>query len=167
VGAAIVLPIGGAVAAAVVLGGRRWALLAALASPLLVLGALAAIDLASGGDAHLTRSVLDAGGLDDVADVAERRLRLSARSFGRGVTLPLLPLAAAAIALGVRYRHRVLGWLAQPPLQAAFAGTAAAIAAGTLANDSGALLLEVGIAYLLAFAGFAWAQAARPGAPGE
>jgi hypothetical protein len=161
VGAAIVLPIGGAVAAALVLGGRRWALLAAVASPLLVLGALAAIDLASGGDAHLTRSVLDAGGLDDVADVAERRLRLSARSFGRGVTLPLLPLAAAAMALGVRYRHRVLGWLARPPLQAAFAGTAAAIAAGTLANDSGALVLEVGIAYLLAFAGFAWAQAGR------
>jgi hypothetical protein len=161
VGAAIVLPIGGGVAAAMVLGGRRWALLAAAASPLLVLGALAAIDLASGGDAHLTRSVLDAGGLDDVADVAERRLRLSARSFGRGVMLPLLPLAAAAIVLGVRYRHRLLGWLTRPPLQAAFAGTAAAIAAGTLANDSGALVLEVGIAYLLAFAGFAWAEVGR------
>ena len=31
---------------------------------------------------------------------------------------------------------------------------------GTLANDSGALLLEIGTAYLLVFTGFAWAESA-------
>ena len=39
------------------------------------------IDLVSGANAHLTRSVLDAGGLDDLAEVAQRRLQLSAHSF--------------------------------------------------------------------------------------
>ena len=34
---------------------------------------------------------------------------------------------------------------------------------GTLANDSGALLLEIGTAYLLVFAGYAWAEAGDPG----
>jgi len=29
---------------------------------------------------------------------------------------------------------------------------------GTLANDSGALLLEIGAAYLLVFTGFAWTE---------
>jgi hypothetical protein len=43
-------------------------------------------------------------------------------------------------------------------LQAGLFGALAATVAGTLANDSGALVLEVGSAYLLVFAGFAWAE---------
>ena len=162
VGAAVVLPLGGAVAAVVAVGGRRRALLLALAAPVLGLATLAAVDLVSGGDAHLTRSVLDAGGSSDLADVAERRLRLSARSFSRGIYPYFLPLVIAVIALALRHRTELLRWLDRPALRAGFAGAAAAVAVGTLANDSGALLLEVGTAYLLAFAGFAWAEAGRP-----
>ena len=44
-------------------------------------------------------------------------------------------------------------------MRAGLAGALAATLVGTLANDSGALLLEVGTAYLLVFAGFAWAEA--------
>ena len=81
-----------------------------LAAPLAALAALALFDLALGGDAHLTRSVLDAGGLDQLADVAERRLRLSADSFGRAVDVPLLWVALVGIAVAIYNRERILGW---------------------------------------------------------
>ena len=159
VGAAIVFPAGAAVAAAVFAGSRRTALLA-LAAPLLALAALALIDLLSGGNAHLTRSVLDAGGLHDLADVAERRLRLSAHSFARRGNLFFTAVVLVLAVLGWRDRERLLAWFdRRPAARAAFAGALAATVVGTLANDSGALLLEVGAAYLLAFLAFAWAQA--------
>jgi len=61
------------------------------------------------------------------------------------------------IAVAVWQRERVLGWLGpRPALRAGFLGAAAATLIGTVANDSGALLLEVGTAFLLAIAGFAW-----------
>jgi hypothetical protein len=160
VGAAIVFPVG-AVAAAVVVAGRsrRTALLAVVAAPLAVVAFLALIDLISGANAHLTRSVLDAGGLGDLADVAQRRLQLSAHSFGRPVLLAFLPLVLAiAIAVYVR-RETVRAWLqGRPAMRAGLLGALAATAIGTLANDSGALLLEIGVAYLLVFTSFAWAE---------
>jgi hypothetical protein len=156
VGAAIVLPAGAAVAAAVITRRRALALLA-LAAPLLALAALALVDLVSGGDAHLTRSVLDAGGLHALGDVVERRLRLSAISFGRAA--PVLPAVLIAIVVAVLNRRRIRSWLdGFPAMLAAFAGATAATVVGTLANDSGALLLEVGAAYLLVFLGYAWAE---------
>ena len=159
VGAAIVFPVGAAVAAAV-LSGRRNVAFAAIAAPLAALAVLAVADLVSGGDAHFTRSVLEAGGLDQLADVAERRLRLSASSFSRAITSPFLPLAIVIIAVAIRNRQRLLAWLALfPPVRAAFIGAVAAIAVGTLVNDSGALLLEIGTGFLLATTGFVWAEA--------
>jgi hypothetical protein len=38
------------------------------------------------------------------------------------------------------------------------AGALAAVLIGALANDSGALVIEIGAAYLTAFLGFAWAE---------
>ena len=76
VGAAIVLPLGAAVAAAASPARRRRAaLLVGRRAARWRVALLALVDLLSGADAHLTRSVLDAGGLDDLADVAQRRLR--------------------------------------------------------------------------------------------
>jgi hypothetical protein len=120
---------------------------------------LALLDLATGANAHLTRSVLDAGGLGDLGDVAQRRLELSAHSFTRPILLALLPIVAAAAAAAYVRRDRLHLWLdEQPALRAGLAGALAATLVGTLANDSGALVLEVGAAYLLAFAGYAWAE---------
>lgn len=160
VGAAIVFPVGAAVAAVAALGRRRRsAVLAVIAAPLVVLALLALIDLVSGANAHLTRSVLDAGGLGSLADVAQRRLQLSAHSFARPVLLVFLPVVAAlALAAWIR-RDRLGAWLADAPaLRAGLLGALAATVVGTLANDSGALLLEIGAAYLLVFLGFAWAE---------
>jgi len=160
VGAAIVFPVGAVAAAVAILGrGRRTSLLAILAAPLAVLALLALIDLLSGANAHLTRSVLDAGGLGDLADVAQRRLQLSAHSFARPVLLAFLPVVAVAAALAYVRRDRLRRWVAGvPAVRAGLIGALAATVVGTLANDSGALLLEIGAAYLLVFTGFAWAE---------
>ncbi|MEK6250756.1 MAG: hypothetical protein AABM43_02225 [Actinomycetota bacterium] len=162
VGAAIVLPAGAAMAVAALEAPRR-AVLLVVAVPLVGLAVLAVLDLLLGGDAHLTRSVLDAGGLNSLGDVAERRLRLSAHSFSRGVDSPLVWLAVVGIAVALYRRDLVLAWFAPTPaLRAGFIAAAFATLVGTLANDSGALLLEVGTVYLLLIAGFAWAQAGLP-----
>jgi hypothetical protein len=165
VGAAIVLPLGAAVAAAAIAASRRRTALLALAVPFAALAALALVDLVSGADAHLTRSVLDAGGLSDLADVAERRLRLSSRSFGRPLVLAFLPLVLAIGVLAVLWRDRMAVWLrGRAAVRAGLLGALAATLVGTLANDSGGLVLEIGTAYLLVFAAFAWAEAAdQPG----
>jgi hypothetical protein len=163
VGAAIVLPLGAAVAAATLGARRRRALLLALAAPLAAVALLALIDLASGADAHLTRSVLDAGGLDELSEVAQRRLQLSAHSFARPIVYVFLPLLAAVAVLAYAGRERIASWLSgRPAMRAGLTGALAATLLGTLANDSGALLLEIGTAYLLVFTGFAWAEAGDP-----
>jgi hypothetical protein len=164
VGAAIVFPAGAAVAAAAIAARRRRSALLVLALPFAALALLALGDLLSGADAHLTRSVLDAGGLGELGDVAERRLQLSARSFSRPIVLLFLPLIAALAALAVVRRDRLAAWVAGlPAMRAGLLGAAVATAVGTLVNDSGALLLEVGAAYLLVFVGFAWAESPPKG----
>jgi hypothetical protein len=166
VGAAIVLPVGAAVAAAKVAAPRRRAALLIVAAPLAVLALIAFADLVSGANAHLTRSVLDAGGLGDLADVAQRRLQLSAHSFVRPIVLFFLPLVAALTVLAVVRRDRLRALLENlPALRAGLFGGLAATVIGTLANDSGALLLLIGAAYLLVFITFAWAQRTRAPRP--
>jgi hypothetical protein len=164
VGAAIVIPLAAAVAAAVVAGRQRRSALLIAALPFAMLALLALVDLLSGANAHLTRSVLDAGGLNDLADVAQRRLRLSARSFSRPIVFVFLPLIAALAVLAVARRDRIESWLdGRPAMRAGLIGGVAAAVVGTLANDSGALLLEIGSVYLLAFAGFAWSESEPAG----
>ena len=162
VGAAIAIPAAAAVAIAVVLGARRWWLLAILASPAIALAALAALDLVLGGDAHLSRSVLEAGGLDEVGEVAERRVRLGAGSFERYADSPVLWATAAIIVAAVARRRDVLAWFeGRADMRAAFLGAVAGTVLGTLANDSGALLLMVGTALTSLSAGYAWAVRAE------
>lgn len=170
VGAAIVFPVGVAVAAAAIAARRRRTALLIVALPFAALALLALVDLVSGANAHLTRSVLDAGGLGGLADVAQRRLQLSANSFGRPIVFVFLPLIAALLALAVARRDSLQAWVAAvPAMRAGLIGAAVATVVGTLANDSGALLLEIGAAYLLIFTGFAWAESGRvtrrPSAP--
>jgi hypothetical protein len=159
VGAAIVLPLGGAVAAAAIAARHRRTALLVIAAPLAVLALIALADLVTGANAHLTRSVLHAGGLGDLADVAQRRLQLSAHSFVRPIVLFFLPLVAALAVFAFLRRDRISAWLGPvPALRAGLIGALAATFIGTLANDSGALLLEIGTAYILVFAVYAWSE---------
>jgi hypothetical protein len=159
VGAAIDFPMGVAVAALVITGGRRRWIFLVILVPLIVVALLALADLVTGANSHFTRSVLDAGGLNDLADVAQRRLQLSAHSFVRPIVAFFLPLIAVLAALAIWQRARLRSWLQPvPALRAGLIGAIAATVIGTLANDSGALLLEIGTAYILVFAAYAWCE---------
>jgi hypothetical protein len=159
VGAAITFPAGAAVAVIVALRLNRRQALLVLAAPVAALAALVLIDLVSGGDAHLSRSVLGAGGLHDLGDVFDRRVRQSLRSFPRYLDSPFLYATLAGVVLGVVYRRRIAGWLdGSGAARAGVAGAVAATIVGTAANDSGALLLMVGTGFIAAFCGLAWAQ---------
>jgi hypothetical protein len=128
--------------------GRRIAIL--LVAPIAGLAALALLDLATGGDAHFSRSVLEAGGLDQIADVAERRVRLSYRSLGRGVIPFLVAFALVGLAVGFRYRRALLASTeGVPGVRAAVYGLLAAVLVGALTNDSGPIILLIGSSYLL------------------
>jgi hypothetical protein len=157
VGAAITFPAAAAGVALAALGLGRRRLMLFIAAPILGLAALIAIDLVMGGDAHLSRSVLDAGGLDGLGEVLERRIRLSAASFERFIDTWSYMLAGVAIIAGVIARKQILGWLDPfPAARAGFIGAVVGSVVGALANDSGSLLLLVGAAFCAAFAGLAW-----------
>lgn len=163
VGAAIALPFGAVVAAALSLDRPRLAWLA-LAVPLPALAILALADLLSGANAHLTKTVLQADGGDDVLGVIGRRLGEAGESFGRPLLLAGLPLTIAGAAVAWLRRDRLAAWLrGLPALRAGLLAALAAILLATVANDSGALLLELGAAYLGAFLAFIWAESERPG----
>ncbi len=162
VGAAISLPLGAAVAAALLAGRRDLALYAVLL-PIPALVLLSAADLISGANAHLTKTALDAKSGGDLLGVFGHRISETVSSFGRPVLIAGLPVVIAAAALTWLRRDILAAWLrGLPAMRAALLGALTATVVGTLANDSGALLLEVGGAYLLAFLGFAWAESERP-----
>jgi hypothetical protein len=162
VGAALDFPMGVAVAALVVTGGRRRRLLLVALVPLVVLVLLALADLLTGANSHFTRSVLDAGGLHSLGDTAQRRLEQTARSFVRPVLLVALPVVAIGVLAAVLRRATLARWVREvPAMRAALIGAVVATIVATLANDSGALLLEIGAAYLLVFLGWAWAEGGR------
>jgi hypothetical protein len=175
VGAAVVLPVAAAVAVVSInpieqtvrLGGRKSrrkahgrAIAAVIAAPVVALGAIALIDLISGGNGHLTRSVIDAGGAGDLADVAQRRLELSANDFAQAAGNPLFWLVIAGIAVAATQWRRIDAWLRPAPYaRAGMMGAVAAVAVGVFVNDSGATFLVLGSLGLGAALAFAWAQA--------
>jgi len=91
--------------------------------------------------------------------VAQRRLQLSAHSFVRPFVLVFMPLVLVGAGLAIVGRSRIAAWLrGLPAMRAGLWGALAATLVGTLANDSGAIVLEIGAVYLLVFTGFAWAE---------
>jgi len=158
VGAAIGLPLGAAVAAALLAERRDLALLAFLL-PIPALAILSAADLITSANAHLTKTVLDAKSGGDVLSVIGHRLSEAVSSFGRPTLIAGLPVVIATAAIAWLRRDRLNAWLSGlPGMRAGMLGALAATLVGTVANDSGALLLEIGAAYLLVFIGFIWAE---------
>jgi hypothetical protein len=182
VGAAIVLPIGAAVSAVALPGqsfeafarygahnpsksvGRLRVVAAVIAAPVAALVLLAFIDLVSGGNSHLTRSIIDAGGASDLADVVERRLRLSAHDFAQAAGNPLFWVVVVGICVAASQWRRIDAWLRPAPIaRAGLIGACTAVAVGVLVNDSGASFLVLGSLALGAFLAFAWSQAGEIG----
>ena len=158
VGAAIVLGVGGATAVTLALGlERRRAVAIVLGAGVLALAALLCIDLLLGG-AHLSRSVLGAGEPGDVVDVLDRRLTLMVDTFVHPVYPELLAACALVLVAGAVKRDAVLSWFGDAwAARSGFLGAVVGILVGTLANDSGSVLLVIGTIYLAIVAGFFWA----------
>ncbi len=110
--AAATLPTSGRIATK-----KRQALVVAavIAAPIVALLALALIDLVSGGNAHLTRSVLDAGGAGNLADIAQRRLELSADDFAQAAGNPLFWIVMVGITVAATQWRRIDAWLRPAP----------------------------------------------------
>lgn len=151
----------------------RRAIALAAAAPAAALAALAAVDLASGADGHFTRAVLRADSAGSLGDLVARRYTLAFTVLTNGA-MPLLTLVAVlAAAYGVRHRERVYAAVrGSPSWRAALVGGLVASVTGALFNDSGPLLLVLGVfvlacatAYLRGGdpAGAAGAGAAAPG----
>jgi hypothetical protein len=157
VGGVITIGAGAAVAVLASLPGgvTRRALVLALVTPALAVAALAAIDVVTGGDAHLTRSVLDADSPGELVDVAERRFEISWSSLKQGTTPLSVGLFAVALGYGVARRREVLAPLrGDPAFAAGMWGTLAATVVGALANDSGPTIFLVGAAASVLAAGY-------------
>jgi hypothetical protein len=146
-----VITTGAAAAAAVLVAyGRRppkWALALGALTPLLALGALAALDLATNGDSHFSR-VLSGDGAD-FGDTVQRRYALAWNALMRGY-MPIATLAAIGLAI-LAWRRRA-DWYARMPhaYAAALLGGLAGGVIGTLTNDSGPVLLVLGTVVLAA-----------------
>lgn len=166
VGAAIVLGVGAATAAALALGlERRRAILVVVGGGALALAGLFGVDLLFGG-AHLSRSVFDAGGTGDLIDVLDRRVSLMIDTFIHPVYPELLAVCVLALIAGAVQRHRVSAWFGDRPLaRCGYLGALAGVLVGTVANDSGSVLLVIGTVYLVVAAGFFWATVASSAAP--
>jgi hypothetical protein len=161
VGAALTLGLGVAAAAVYAAGRGSWRSRVAivLGAPAVALALLAVLDLATGGNAHFTRSVLRAGGLDELAQVAQRRFELSYDSLGRGAIGPLVLVAVVALAAGFHQRRRLLANLERfPAMRAGFWGAVVAVVGGALTNDSGPVIFLIGTTYLALAVGYVQAM---------
>ncbi|MGE0067652.1 MAG: hypothetical protein AB7T48_09905 [Solirubrobacterales bacterium] len=164
VGSAIAIPAGTATAAAAIATPhRRAAKLLALAGPLAALTLLALIDLGLGSKTHLTDSVLHANGPDQLLEIARRRLQGTVHSFTRPLLLAFMPLLLVACVLATVRRDQLARWLhGLPAMRAGLLGALTATIVGTLANDSGLMLAEIGGVYMLVFVALAWIETSIP-----
>ncbi|MFY9487118.1 MAG: hypothetical protein WAP35_00270 [Solirubrobacterales bacterium] len=125
--------------------------------PVVALGLIIGLDAVSGGESHLSRTVMRADNAGDIGTVIDRRFRASingAKSDGIWVFV-----LASLLLLGWAWlkRDRLMGRLtgadedpaARRPYRAALVGGVAATIVGALANDSGPAILIIGTIYLL------------------
>ena len=159
VGAVITLGAGGAAAVVMCISPRpsRRLIALAVAAPPAALALLVLIDLATGGDAHFTRSVLDAESGDDLLDVVQRRFEGSFSSLEKPGWIAATVLAAAGLGWLAAHRRRLLAGL-PPGFAAGLAGAWFAVVIGALANDSGPQILVVGAVVVLLTAMYASAE---------
>jgi hypothetical protein len=162
VGAVVTLGAGGAAAVIASLPRpSKRAIVVGVAAPAIAIGVLILIDVVTGGGAHLTKSVINANGSGDLADVVRRRFEGSVSTLGKPGWLVVFVMGVAALVALAAGRERVLEGLPQA-LSAALIGAWFAVVVGTIANDSGPLILVIGAIFLLLGTGYA---RSRPGIP--
>ena len=146
VGGVMTVGTGAAVATLMMLPKRpsKKVIAVAFCVPLLAVGGLALLDLATGGNSHFTRNVLNQGS-GNFLDTILRRLELAFNALFNGRRMPFV-VAAGAIAVGFAYRNRawLYGPVPDPAWRAALLGGLASAIGGSFFNDSGPLLFVVG-----------------------
>ena len=158
VGAVITLG-GGAAVAVLVSYGRRpsvRAVVIACLVPVLGILALIGLDLATGGDAHLIRTVVHGHeGAGGFLDVVQRRSLLSLRGLENRTVLVICLLGAIAFAVGIWKRRTLLAPLeGHRAFAAGLWGGFAATIVGALGNDSGPVIFAGGTLILLLATGY-------------
>ncbi|MDQ3934313.1 MAG: hypothetical protein M3340_06740 [Actinomycetota bacterium] len=157
VGGVITLGAGaaGAVLASLPGGPSRRAIAIACTAPVLGLALLVAIDVLTGGGAHLTRTVLEGEGAGGLVEIVKRRLLISAYGLERPIMLILVVVGIALLVWGVRRRDDVLRPIrAQPAFVAGMWGALSGTVVGALSNDSGPVIFIAGFFGLLMAAGY-------------
>jgi hypothetical protein len=164
VGGVITLGAGGAAAVLALLGRRltRREVLIGAAVPVAAVGLLVAVDLVTSGGAHLTRTVVHSNGAGDLLNVAKRRLIDSASGLNRPTTAITCAIGVILLYVGVRRRREIFAPIASlPAFMAGIWGAFAATVVGTLANDSGPLMLEAGLLMLMLATAYARSRPER------
>ncbi|MCW3038564.1 MAG: hypothetical protein JWM31_469 [Solirubrobacterales bacterium] len=170
VGGVLTVGAGTAVAVLCMLPGgiTRRAIALAVAAPAAALVGLAVLDLATGGDSHFTRTVLQADGSQALLDIVQRRYELAFNVLKRGLMPFATAIAVLACVYGLRYRRRIYASIHDDPAwQAAMYGGLAAGVAGTLFNDSGPLLLLFATFVLAVVTAYVRGDPALGFAPGD
>jgi hypothetical protein len=161
VGGVITLGAGAAGAVLAALGGRltrRRLLLAALV-PVAAIFALIALDLATAGGAHLTRTVVHGNGSGEIVDIIQRRFRISFNGLSTIPVAVICGVGVVATVLAVRRRERVYATLSdRPAFMAGIWGALTATVVGALSNDSGPVIFALGFLGLLFATGYAWGR---------
>ncbi|MEA2267317.1 MAG: hypothetical protein QOE27_2900 [Solirubrobacteraceae bacterium] len=117
-------------------------------SPVLGLGVLAVVDIATGGDSHFVRTILHADSAGDIGDLLDRRYEVSWDTLSSGFQYPLYTaLALLLAAYAFRFRERLFAGV-DAPWRAFLGGGFAAALACALFNDSGPVELIQGVGVL-------------------
>jgi hypothetical protein len=142
----------GAAAAVLVLmpgGTSRKRVALAFAVPVVGLGLLAILDTLTGGEGHFSKTVLHAHGVADLEKTLKRRSELALNNLIHGLAPLVTGIALLAAGYALRHRRRVYAAIADDPVwEAALVGGLVAAVVGSLTNDSGPILLIIGVAGL-------------------
>jgi hypothetical protein len=161
VGGVITLGAGAAGAVLASLGGRltrRRLVLAALV-PVAALIGLVALDLATAGGAHLTRTVVHGNGAGEIVDIVQRRLTISFNGFSNIPVAAICAIGVVACVVAIRRRERLYAPLDEyPAFMAGIWGSFAATVIGALSNDSGPVIFALGFLGLFFATGYAWGR---------
>lgn len=147
VGGVITVGAGFAAAVLVLIPDRiSWRMIAvAVVAPILALGALALLDLATGGNGHFTRSVLHADSFSSVVEIVKRRYELAFTVLTRGRMPALVLFSGVAVVFAYRNRKWLFDSLDEPVWRACLLGSLSLSMIGSLFNDSGPLLFIIGV----------------------
>jgi hypothetical protein len=143
---------------------RRRALIV-LISPLAALAMLALLDLATAhGTGHFTGSILHARSAGDLRDVIVRRYTAAWDELKNHAMPAATAVALLLAGFGVRRRRDLLAPVGSDPAWlAALAGGLTAAVVGALVEDSGPVLLVVGVFALGCVTTYLWGRPREPG----